>query len=92
MVVDHIDGDGLNNRRSNLRVCTHAQNRLNVGKRKSNTSGLKGAFWSKDKSRWESYITFNHTRRFLGRFETAAEAHAAYVNAAKALHGEFFHA
>jgi hypothetical protein len=92
MVVDHIDGDGLNNQRANLRVCTHSQNRLNTGKRANNTSGLKGAYWSKAKRKWESYSNLNGVRRFLGRFDTAQEAHDAYVRASSVLHGEFFHA
>lgn len=87
--VDHINGDGLDNRRANLRVCSHAENQKNVKKPTTNTSGYKGVAWSKHHLRWKAEIRANGKRIHLGTFDTAEEAAAAYDTAAKQMHGEF---
>lgn len=87
--VDHIDMNPANNRRSNLRECSHNQNLWNCGAKKCSTSGLKGAFYEKKPNRWRSRISANGKRVDLGYFDTAEEAHAAYCQAAKELHGQF---
>ncbi len=89
--VDHRDGNKLNNQRSNLRLATHWQNGWNRKVQKNNSSGLKGAFFHKSAKRWHSTITVNKKTFRLGWFPSAEEAHNAYVQAAKVLHGEFAH-
>lgn len=85
--VDHIDGAGLNNQRANLRVCLHEENVRNKSRHSNNRSGLKGA--SADREKWKAQITANGRNIYLGLFDTAEEAHAAYRKAAAALHGEY---
>lgn len=87
MVVDHIDGNGLNNTRKNLRVCTQIENKWNNRKPVTNTSGLKGVYFFAKK--WQASIGANGKTKYLGRFGTAEEAEAAYKKAAKELRGEF---
>lgn len=89
MVVDHIDGDGLNNRRANIRHCTRSQNNMNVGLRSDNAIRLKGVCLDKRVNRWKAEIRCDGKRKFLGYFETPDRAHAAYVAAAADVHGEF---
>lgn len=88
-LVDHIDGDGLNNRRNNLRPATNAQNVRNSRKRTTNTSGFKGVSWNKEHRKWRAEIMARGKKKFLGLFNTAEEAHKAYCEAAEQLHGEF---
>lgn len=83
---DHIDGNGLNNRRSNLRFATRSQNQLNrVGV--DRTSTYKGV--SKNHSGWRARIYLDRTEHYLGTFPTEQEAVAAYDSAASRIHGEF---
>jgi hypothetical protein len=86
--VDHINGDGLDNRKANLRVVTSNQNRLNKFMNKKNTSGYKGA--SKFRNKWKAQIQTSGKRIYLGLYNTAEEAHHAYCNAAKTMHGNFW--
>ena len=89
MVVDHINGNELDNRRENLRVCTHAQNRRNHAKNNANNkSGYNGVFKAKD-DRFYAYITFNYKRFHIGSYRTAKDAAIAYNKKAKELFGEF---
>lgn len=87
--VDHIDGDSLNNRRSNLRLCTLSQNSHNAKRRSDNTSGYKGVYFDKTRGCWRAHIRLNNKRKSLGAFSTPEEAHQAYCNAARELFGEF---
>jgi hypothetical protein len=87
--IDHVDGDGLNNRRSNLRWATDQQNAHNRRISSLNTSGFKGVYWDKARGAWRATITLNCVRRHLGYFDTPEAAHAAYVKASASLHGEF---
>jgi hypothetical protein len=87
--VDHIDGDGLNCRRSNLRFCTRSQNLQNGPVRSDNRAGLKGAIWDSRAGKWRAEISKDGRRLWLGTFETPEQAHAAYVAAATAEYGEF---
>lgn len=84
-ILDHIDGNRSNNRPSNLRECTHAENHRNV--RVHNPIGLKGV--QKSGKKFTSKIRFDHKIYHLGTFQTAEEAHSAYCKAAKKYHGEF---
>ena len=87
--VDHINGDGLDNRRCNLRLCTRAQNNRNRGKGPTNTSGYKGVCWDKKAQRWRAAIWLNGKYKFLGHFDAPKDAALAYDEAALRLHGEF---
>ena len=87
--VDHCDGNGLNNRRCNLRVATAAQNQQNARKRSDNTTGLKGVDWHKRDRKWRARIVANGKRKHLGLYHTAEEAYAAYCAASEKYHKEF---
>ncbi len=93
-VVDHINGDPLDNRKSNLRAVTRGQNNMNRGSNrthrgKSTTSSYKGVSWDKRRSRWVSNIGHNYKRIYLGCFDLAEDAARAYDIKAQELHGEF---
>lgn len=88
-LVDHINGDGLDNRRANLREATNAQNMRNKGLYRNNSSGFKGVSWQKECRKWQAGIRLDGTRRHLGLFLVAEDAAAAYDEAARELHGEF---
>lgn len=93
--TDHRDGDPSNNRFANLREATQTQNQHNTkthGGRKRKYGTLKGAYFSTDLRKtksWYSQIQVDGKRICLGTFSTEAEAHAAYVVAAKQHCGEF---
>lgn len=87
--VDHINGDGLDNRRSNLRVVTKSENRLNVRRRLDNSSGVKGVSWNKEKGCWQSYIRSQGKKVHLGYFEDLPAAQRAYARASEKFHGKF---
>jgi hypothetical protein len=87
--VDHIDGDGLNNQRSNLRRATQAQNVCNARRRSDNTSGFKGVSWNPQSKAWRADIMVGGRRHYLGKFATREEAAEAYAAAVSPYHGEF---
>jgi hypothetical protein len=92
MVVDHINGDTLDNRKENLRICTKLQNQYNQKKHKGNMhSKYKGVTFRKElKSKpWEAFIYANRTHKRLGYFAIEAQAAEAYNKAAKELYGQF---
>ena len=88
-IVDHINMNGLDNRRCNLRPCNKSQNMANRGACKNNKLGIKGVSYCKATGRYRADINCNGKRRNLGRFATPEEAAAAYITAAKILFGEF---
>lgn len=88
-VVDHIDGNPLNNRRSNLRIATIAENSANCKKSVRNTSGFKGVTLHKKSGKWQSCIKSGGKSHYLGLFNNPEEAFTAYKQAAIRLHGEF---
>lgn len=88
-VVDHINGNGLDNRHENLRVCSSSENVRNSGISSRNTSGYKGVSFHKALGRYRAGITVNRKIVFLGYFPTAQEAARTYDVAAKQYHGEF---
>jgi len=79
MDVDHIDGDGLNNCRSNLRAITHRQNLQNQHVKKS--SAFPGVCWHKAIGKWQAQIRINGKKKYLGLFNIEAEAYNAYLKA-----------
>lgn len=87
--VDHRDGDGLNNRRENLRAATHADNQRNSRTPVTNSSGFKGVSLCNGGPKWQARISVDNITRYLGVFETKEEAAEAYMKAAQRLHGEF---
>jgi len=89
MDTDHINGNGLDNRKENLRICTHAQNLMNQRKRKNNTSGYKGVCWSKDSKKWMAKIMLNYKSIYLGLFTHKKDASVAYNEAAKKYYKKF---
>jgi len=89
MEIDHINKNPFDNRIVNIRLATRSQNMFNTGKRISNTSGFKGVYWDKSRGNFVALITFNYKLIYLGRFKTAIEAHTAYCEKAKEMHGEF---
>ena len=86
-IVDHRDGNRLNNTKDNLRICTKSENTRNQ-KRKSD-SHLKGVTWHKDCNKWGAQIMVDYKNIFLGLYNSEEEAHKAYCEASKKYHGEF---
>ena len=84
--LDHINGVRLDNRISNLREATDAQNRQNLGVSKKNTSGYMGVFWHKKSGKWMSQIRCGEKLTYLGLFETKEDAYASYLSAKKQIH------
>jgi len=90
ILVDHINGNGLDNRRANLRLATRSQNAHNKQKTKSKTlSRLKGIFFDSRRGKWYARIKINGNSVHLGSFADELAAGRAYDEAAKKYHGEF---
>lgn len=87
--VDHINGNGCDNRRSNLRICAHRENSRNMRLRVDSKSGFKGVNYFKPQNRWMARIGVGNKRVFLGYYDTPEDAHVAYCAAAKEYHREF---
>ncbi len=87
--VDHINLNGLDNRRSNLRIATVQQNNRNRRRQRNSKSGYKGVTYNKDSRNWRAVITIDKHNIHLGYFDTPEEAYAVYCAAAKAYFGEF---
>jgi hypothetical protein len=87
--VDHINGNGCDNRIANLRLATSIENACNRGLRSNNTSGFKGVSWVKRAKKWGVHCGVNGITYHIGNFDSLSEARAAYVEAAHRLHGTF---
>lgn len=84
--VDHINRNGLDNRKANLRFCTTAENIMNSKMFKHNTSGYKGVTWDKFRNKWASQIQFSQKHIYLGRHESLEDA----VRSRKQAEKQFF--
>ncbi len=90
MMVDHIDHDGLNNQKSNLRSCTKSQNMRNRrGAQKNSKSGYRGVVLQKRTGRWLANIQFDGKLIFLGTYDSILDAASSYSTANKKYFGEF---
>lgn len=89
MMIDHIDGNGINNQRSNLRICSNKENAKNQRMQRNNTSGFKGVSWIKRDKKWRAVIYYNGKLRILGTFQIKEEAADAYDRAACELYGNY---
>lgn len=87
LVVDHIDGNGLNNQRSNLRICTTEENLWNARKKTTTSSSkFKGVSWHKVRSKWQSQIMSKGKSKHLGYFDNELDAAKAYQEEKKTRH------
>lgn len=87
--VDHRNGDGLDNRRANLRFANASQNQQNRHRLTTNTSGYRGVFWDRGCGKWKAAIKHLGKNYHIGRYATAEEAAHAYDAKACVLFGEF---
>jgi len=88
-LVDHRNGEGLDNTKRNLRFATPSQNCCNRTRTKSGSSKYRGVRYHKKKGKWEATICYNGIYKHLGTFENEEDAARAYDEAAKIYHGEF---
>lgn len=88
MFVDHINGDGLDNRRSNLRLVTSGENSRNQ-KARAGTSRFRGVSWNARSSKWTVIVCVDRRNHFIGQYCDEVEAARAYDAAALRLHGAF---
>jgi hypothetical protein len=84
--VDHINRVRHDNRISNLRLATLAQNKQNISPKRNSRSGLLCVCWNSSEKKWLARICISGKRKYLGLFETAEEAHEAYLKAKRELH------
>lgn len=89
LVVDHINRNQLDNRRENLRICTQQKNMFNQSKRCTNTSGVIGVSFDKERNKWAAQIMINGKNKHLGRYDTLEEAADARRQAEIEYFGEF---
>jgi hypothetical protein len=89
MVVDHINGNPLDNRKCNLRICSQRENMLNRNLNRNNKSGYKGVSWSKRDNKWLSELQTNNKSYYLGIYKDKIEAAKAYDKKAIEFFGEY---
>jgi hypothetical protein len=88
-MIDHRDGDGLNNSRANLRICTPSQNQQNRKHQALNTSGYRGVTYHKRLARWQAQLGHDGRKHYLGVFHNPIDAARAYDLKAVEHFGEF---
>lgn len=89
METDHINGNKLDNRRCNLRICTKSNNMKNIKKRMNLSSKYRGITWDKHRNLWKAMITINEKKVNIGRFKFENDAAYEYNEYAQRFHGEF---
>ena len=89
VLVDHVDRNGLNNRRNNIRLVTSLENRCHSVGQKGSRSAYKGVTWNKQSRKWQSGIMLHGQSRHLGLFNDELDAAEAYDEAAIELFGEY---
>jgi len=87
--VDHINGNKLDNRKSNLRLATHAQNLRNQKTRRTTKTGFRGVDFRPNRGKYRARVAVDGKNMHIGTFSTAIEAHAAYSKVAVQVHGAF---
>lgn len=88
-IIDHIDGNTLNNKINNLRAAQSADNSANAKLAKHNTSGAKGVFWKKQVKKWEVAVAYKNKRHYFGLYKDFELAELVAVEARNKLHKEF---
>lgn len=88
-MVDHINGNGLDNKLKNLRICTNQENQQNRYNQSNNKSGYKGVGWHKTTKKWRARISINNQLIHLGLFQNKIEAAKAYDIMASKHFGNF---
>ncbi len=88
-IVDHINGDTLDNRRGNLRLATRAENAMNSRVRSDNLSGHRNVFWDGSRSCWNVKVRRNGRDYHIGYFDNLLDAAIAAEEARERLHGDF---
>lgn len=88
-LLDHVDANKMNNRFGNLREATKQQNAFNCNRSRANATGYKGVSYDKVRGKFYACIRLNGKTKALGLFDSAQDAHNAYVNAATEPHGKF---
>lgn len=86
--IDHLNKNGLDNRKVNLRICTSGLNRVNSKLNKNNSSGHKNIYWCKEVQKWRAVITGKHIH--LGYFSNLTDAIIIVKEKSKELYGEFY--
>lgn len=89
-IIDHINGDKVDNRISNLRLANYSQNSMNSRISKLNTSGCKGVSWKKESNKWVAVAKLNGKKIHLGYFINFDDAKKAYCDFAMKHHGEYY--
>jgi hypothetical protein len=90
LLVDHRNGNHLDCRRQNLRVCTTAENTRNEPMLKTNTTGFRGVSFVKGRNKYRAYITIEGRYKHLGYFDTPEEAAVRYKREARKLFGKYY--
>lgn len=87
--VDHINGEGLDNQKANLRFVTHSQNCMNTRKRSNQSSRFRGVYFDKGKGRWRAQVTASGVQTTIGTFESEEAAAVAYDREARLRFGQY---